>query len=169
MRYLICFCVLFLMASRSSAEIYSWVDDSGVRNFSDNISTVPKKYLKSVVRSGQVDGPPAPEKSAVMEKKDAPAAKGTVADNSNSQLYDGKSYSDWRKEFDLQEAELKRIEARLGQIQVLLKNPSNTTRASYYELMNEYNALRGEYKDKYQVYSELMESARKAGLKVDIK
>lgn len=169
MKYVICLCLALLVSSRVCAETYSWVDDLGVWNLSDDFSRVPKKYRKSAVRGDAADSTSVPEKPAIIEKLETPAVKGSVADNSSSQLYGGKAYSDWRKEFDLHESELKRIEVRLEQIQASLKKLSNTSRASYNELLGEYNALRSQYKEKYRAYSDMMEAARKAGLKVDIK
>jgi hypothetical protein len=170
MKSLLCLCLILLTASQLSAETYSWVDDSGVWNFSDDFNSVPKKYRKNVGRRADADNSQVLQNLPELEKSQAPALKSEPATEiNNKQLYNGKTHGDWRKEFDAHEVELQRLEQRLVQMQAVLKKPVNTSRSSLSSLLAEYEALRVEYKEKYRIYSELMESARRAGLTVEMK
>ncbi len=170
MKSLLCLCIILLTASQLSAATYSWVDDSGVWNFSDDFHSVPKKYRKNVVRRGDADNSQVPQNTPELDKSQTPALRSEPVTEINSkQFYNGKTHGEWRKEFDAQEAELQRLEQRLLQMQTVLKKPDNTTRSKLSSLLAEYEALRVEYKEKYKIYSELLESARKAGLTVEMK
>lgn len=165
MRALLCLCLVLLTAGPLSAETYSWVDGEGVLNFSDDFNTVPKKYRKGVKRLGE-ENSPVQQKDPMLEKTEAPATKPVVA--ADGQLYAGKTQAAWRGEFDRQEAELKRLEIRLEQQRSVLKKAGQLSRARQTELFAEYETTRQEYNDKYKLYSDLLESARKAGLTVEI-
>lgn len=169
MKTMICMAALVLLTTQSGAETYSWVDESGTYNFSDDLSRVPEKYRKKVGRRGD-DGAAKPSANApVPEKSEATAIKPVTAADADKPLYDGKTQEEWRKEFDAREAELKRLGLRMEQIQATLKNPSNSERGSLSVLIAEHEALSKEYREKYKLYSDFVESARKAGLTVVMK
>lgn len=170
MKILLSVCMVLLAAPQLFAETYSWVDEAGVSNFSDDYYSVPKKYRKSVRRSGDDDNSQPEQKSPLTEKNQTTTAKPKSAAEADKQLYDGKTQDMWRKEFDLHESELKRLELRLEELQQTLNaRPDQSSREQRSELYKEHEALRVEYKDKYKIYGELIESARKAGLVVEIK
>lgn len=164
-RSLLCVCMLLLTAAPLAAETYSWVDADGVCNFCDDLNRIPKKYRKGAKRIGD-DSSPAQPAAAAPEKGAVSASKPPTEVD---QLYSGKSQVAWRKEFDRQEAELNRLELRLEELQGKLKDAGRFSRARQTEMFAEYEAVRMEYKDKYKHYSDLIESARKSGLTVEIK
>lgn len=169
MKTIICMAVLVLLSTQSGAETYSWIDEHGTYNYSDDYNSVPKKYRKNVGRRGDDGAAKTPAEAPVPVKSEATAVKPATAADGDKRLYDGKTQEEWRKEFDVREAELKRLELRSEQLQTILRKPVNISRGSYSELMNEYDALRKEYNEKYKLYSDLVESARKAGLTVVMK
>lgn len=173
MKTMICMAALVLLTTQSGAETYSWIDENGTYNFSDDYNRVPKKYRKSVGRSGDDGVAKTPADAPVPVKSEAtaikPATATSTAADADKSLYDGKTQEEWRKEFDVREAELKSMEQRSEQLQTILRKPVNISRGRYSELMNEYDTLRKEYSDKYKLYSDLVESARKAGLTVVMK
>lgn len=171
MRTLFCLAILMLLSAQSSAETYSWIDENGTHNYSDDYNSVPKQYRKSVGRRGDLIDPDRPQNVVTTEKisGEKKTEQPVVSDAGEKQLYGGKTHEAWRKEFDIQEAELMRLELRLGQLRASLKNPVNSTRGSFSAFLSEYDALRAEYKEKYKIYSDLIESARKAGLTVEMK
>lgn len=160
---------MLLLTTLSGAETYSWIDKNGTYNFSDDYNSVPKKYRKSIRRHGDDDNTPTLPKAPLPEKNDKPVLKPVIAADSDKQLYSGKTEAAWRKEFEVQETELKRLELLLDQLQGTIKKPGSLSRERQSELIREYETVRLEYKDKYKVYSDLIESARKAGLSVEIK
>ncbi len=166
---ILCLCFILLTASQLFAETYSWVDDAGVWNFTEDFNRIPKKYRKSVERRGDTENAQTRQKSPVQETNQTSALKSVVATDKDNQLYNGKSYDAWRKELDAQEAELKRLEQRLEQMQSNIKKSGNISRERQSEQLREYESLSVEYKDRYKIYSDLLESARKAGLTVEMK
>ncbi len=49
-------CVLLMNVGYSSAEIFSWTDDSGATHFTDSMETIPKKYRKQAeVRGSEME------------------------------------------------------------------------------------------------------------------
>ena len=169
MKTIICMALLMLLSTQSGAETYSWIDENGTYNYSDDYNSVPKKYRKNVGRRGDDGAAKTPAEAPVPVKSEATAVKPATVADADKPLYDGKTQEEWRKEFDVREAELKRLGLRMEQIQATVKNPSNTERGSLRALIAEYEALRKEYNEKYKRYSDLVESARKAGLVVVMK
>lgn len=161
---------LFVLTTQVSAETYSWVDDNGTYNFSEDFSSVPKKFRKKVKRLGDAGGGTVAPSSASTEKKSdvvlAAPVKSTPAAADDKQLYNGKSRDAWRQEFDTHEAELKALEQRLDEIQ---KQSTKASAEQFAVLKKDHDEARALYQQKYKVYSDLMESARKAGLSVEIK
>lgn len=165
---ILCLCFILLAAPQLYAETYSWVDDAGVWNFTEDFNSIPKKYRESVERRGDAESAQTRQKSPVQETNQTPALKSVVATDKDNQLYNGKSYDAWRKEFDAHEAELKRLEQRLVRMQGVIKKSGNLSREHQSEQVREYEVIRSKYKDRYKIYSDLLESARKAGLTVEI-
>jgi hypothetical protein len=115
----------------------------------------------------------APPAVAAPEKKSGPAdastAKPATATSGEKQLYNGKSHDAWRNEFEIQEAELNRLEQHLEQLKNQLVKPSGITKEQFATLKKDYDDTRATYNQKYKIYSDLIESARKAGLTVEMK
>jgi len=170
MRIFIIAGVVLLLASQVAAETYSWIDDSGTHNFADDLSNVPRKYRKKVKRMGDAGSEPAIQRPASPEKKSdavqAPPVRQPSAAGDDKQLYNGKSRAAWRQEFDAHEAELQRLEQRLD---VMQKQTANINAEKFAALKKDYDETRALYLEKYKAYNELMDSARKAGLVVEMK
>lgn len=173
MKMLLCLCSLLLMSQPLGAETYSWVDDAGTWNFSEDLSSVPKKYRKKMRRLEDAGNAQVPQEGVISKNKtgqaEAPGAKPAAAVAGDKQLYDGKTQDTWRKEFDAHELELKRLELQLEQLQTTLKGPAGISRERQSALLKEYETLRIEYNERYKVYGDVIESARKAGLTVEIR
>lgn len=169
MKTIVCMALLVLLSTQSGAETYSWIDENGTYNYSDDYNNVPKKYRKSAGRRGDDGAAKPPVDAPIPSKSESTAVKPATAVDEDKPLYDGKTQEVWRKEFDAREAELKRLELRMEQIQTTLKNPVNSARGSLSSLIAEHETLGKEYKEKYKLYSDFVESARKAGLTVVMK
>lgn len=169
MKTLFCMALILLLTPQVYAETYSWVDDSGTYNYTEDYSTVPKKYRKKVKRRAEIQQEASPDidsKSGKTDKKDAKPAAVSVDEK---KLYGGKSLDAWRKEMDIQEAELKRIELRMEELRKQVLDTKGVRRAQYDVLKKEYDDNRVEYDQKYKNYTELIETVRKAGINVEIK
>lgn len=164
---------ILLLASPLHSETYSWVDDGGTYNFTEDFSRVPKKYRKKVKRSEDVQQEVKPHVSPVSgnisrqsEKVDV---KSDAVPDGGNELYGGKSRTAWRKELDEREAELNSIEQHMEQVRKQISDPKGVTKAQFEMLKKDYDDNRAAYGQKYKSYTELIETIRKAGIPVEIK
>jgi hypothetical protein len=173
MKPYLCLVSILLLATPLNAETYSWVDDSGTYNFAEDYSKVPKKYQKKVKRREDVPQDVKPQVSPVPEnvpwQGEKKEVKSTVVNEGEKELHGGKSRAAWRKEMDVLEAELSRIEQRTEQLRKQIYDKKGITKTQFNELKKEYDASRAAYSGKYKNYTELIETIRKAGISVDIK
>lgn len=162
----------FVSIGQLDAMTYSWVDDAGTYNFTEDLSSVPKKYRKRVNRRDDgVSDTSAP--ATVSEKKtvqENPAVvKSADVSDGDTKLYGGKTREAWRRELLAQESELNALKRRLELIQKQLVSPSGLSKGGAEALQKEYNETRSVYDQKYKAYSELADTVRKAGLPVEMK
>jgi hypothetical protein len=174
MKLLIVFTGIMLLAAPLLAETYSWVDEKGTYNFTEDYSRVPQKYRKNVEKRDGIDAPPTPVASpaAVTASPAGSATKGAagtgkeaVNTSTPEQLFDGKTRAAWQQELNAAQNELKRLEARVKELEVKLNNAGayNVTRAYRDEQQQYYTAV-DDFNKATARFVGLMESARKAGL-----
>jgi hypothetical protein len=157
--------VCVFLAVHAGAETYTWTDDKGSFNFTDDLSNVPRKYRATVKRSSEADAPPkepviqekgsvppATDRAVAIEKTDGIAQEGV-------REYQGKTLDAWRAELGQKEDELKRMRHQLEMIKDALKGPDVEERL---RLTNEYNRLGEEFNQKFSDYSATVEAVRKA-------
>lgn len=110
MRYLLLLLILSLSAP-ACAEIYKWVDDKGVVNFTDNRESIPAKYRKKVnVISSDKTGPSA--SSPGDEGRTSGSASGSAA-SKGDKLYGGHDEAWWRDRYGSLRAEIKDLQDNL--------------------------------------------------------
>lgn len=166
-----------MLAGQLCAETYSWVDETGTYNFSEDLSRVPKKYRKNVNRRGDMgsrDAAPAkanPEKGSQSDPRKVEdfSGKSGGSKGGDTQLFGGKTQDAWRDELKVHEIELTTLEQQLEQIKKQITTPARLSRERQAELVKEFENTRGSYTQKYKAYTELVESARKAGLVIEIR
>jgi hypothetical protein len=177
MRVLLVIGVLLALVAPLCAETYSWLDDSGTFHFTEDYSRIPKKYRNKVSRRGDMSSVQAPatdtpEKTGAGGSPKADASGGKAAANSggsnSKQLFGGKTEDAWRSDAALQEQELIRLEGSLETLRKQTLTPG-ISREHFAELKKEYDETRATYNQKYEIYSKLLESAKKAGLQVEMK
>src|SRR6185369_16894326 len=145
MRFLFVIVFVLLLAGQSDAETYSWVDETGTCNFSEDLSRVPKRYHKSVKRYGDIGSQTASPVKITSEKNkqddscpvDVSCGKPTGLPGEDTQLYGGKTRDAWRRELNANESELSRLEQQLEQMQNQIKKPSGLSLARQAELIKE--------------------------------
>lgn len=168
---------VLMLTGQLGAETYSWVDETGTYNFSEDLSRVPKKYRKNVNRRGDMgsrEAAPAkaiPEKSTQGDPRKVEDANGKSGGSTggDTQLFGGKTQDAWRNELKTHETELTTLEQQLERIKKQITTPARLSRERQTELVKEFENTRENYNQKYKAYSELVESARKAGLVIEIK
>lgn len=173
MKSYICLGFILLSATPLYAETYSWVDDSGTYNYTEDYSRVPKKHQKKVKRRADMPRdvkPPAavlPDSLPIQAEK--AAEKSAAVPDGEKELYGGKSHAAWRKELDALEAELSGIEQRMELLRKQIYDPKGVSKVQLEALIKDYDDSRTTYGQKYKNYSELIETIRKAGIPVEIK
>lgn len=160
---------ILLLAPPLQAETYSWVDDSGTYNFTEDYSRVPKKFQKKVKRREDLTPQVSPEHGDATDQTDKTGAKSAAVPGDEMELYGGKSRDTWRKELDVLEAELNGIEQRMELLRKQIYDPKGVSKVQFEELKKDYDDNRAMYDKKYKSYSELIEAVRKAGIPVEIK
>jgi hypothetical protein len=164
---------ILLLAAPLHAETYSWIDDSGTYNYTEDYSRVPKKFQKKVKRSDDFlqdvkpQLPPVPGNAPGQPEK--AAEKPAAVPEGEKELYGGKSRAAWRKELDILEAELSGIEQSMERLRKQIYDPKNVSKVQFEMLKKDYDDSRAIYDQKYKQYSELIETIRKAGIIVEIK
>lgn len=174
MRALLGMAMVLTLAAPLGAETYSWIDDQGTYNFTEDFSQVPKKYRSKVNRQGDVSPAKGEAPSGVGSEKSGAgdaSPRGAQAGTSggNAPLFDGKTEEAWRSELNLRELELRRLEAILDDQQKEVQAPGGVTRERMTTLVKEREEIRSEYNLKYRAYLKLLESAQKAGFTVEMK
>lgn len=173
MKHYICLGFILLSATPLLAETYSWVDDHGTYNFTEDYSSVPKKYRKKIKKRGDVqrDTKPqlSPDSVSAAGQADKTDAKSAAVPDSGNELYGGKSRAEWRKEMDALEAELTGIEQHMEQLRKQIYDPKGVSRAQFELLKKDYDDSRAAYDQKYKNYTDLVDTVRKAGITVNIK
>jgi len=164
---------LLLLAAQGNAGTYSWVDDSGTYNFTEDYSHVPKIYQKKVKwrddLQQELKPQLSPDPANTPSQTDKADEKSAVVTGEEKGLYGGKSREAWRKEMDVLEAELSGIEERLEQLRKQIYDPKMLTPVQFDMLKKDYDYSRATYDQKYKIYTELIETIRKAGIVVEIK
>lgn len=173
MKPFLCLVFILLLTTQLHAETYSWIDDNGTYNFTEDFSRVPKKYQKKVKRREDLPQNVKPQQSPDPDKTpkqvDKADAKSAVAQGDEKELFGGKSRAAWRKEMDVLEAELNGIDQHMVQLKRQISDSKGVSRNQFEVLKKDYNDSRAAYDQKYKIYTELIETIRKAGIPVDIK
>jgi len=176
LRYLLIIVFVLMMGEQPGAETYSWEDDTGTYHFTEDLSHVPKKYRNKMNRRGDMGRQETEPVNASQEKStqadilkiEDSSAKSGGAPGGKTQLYGGKTYEAWRNELKAHETELTGLEQQLEQIMKQVTTTARLSRERQAELTKEYENTRQTYHQKYKQYSDLVESARKAGLVIEI-
>ncbi len=164
---------ILMLASPLHAETFSWVDDSGTYNYTEDYSKVPKKYRKKVKRRD--DLPPdvsrqtSPAAGNGLRPAEKTDTKSAVVQGDGKEMYGGKSRAEWRREMDGMEAELSGIEQHMEQLRKQIYDANGISRIQFDVLKKEYDNSREAYDQKYKNYTELIEMVRKAGIVVEMK
>lgn len=152
------------------AETYTWTDEQGTVHFTEDPGAVPAGLRKKALMREDYFSAPAPAVPAKESNEALPAASpvysGAGAAGSGD-LYGGKRYQQWQKELADSEEAMTAVRSRLDELAVKLKN-CGTNWSLQNKLLTEYKPLEAAFKKMKVEYNQLVESARKAGLVVDI-
>jgi hypothetical protein len=167
--------MMILLAAHAGAETYTWTDENGTFNFTDDLSSVPLKYRKNVGKRGDINvqqdaparaaEPTARVKAVPAQKLGDSDVKGSAVDG----LYNGKKPELWQQQMQPLYGEVKRLEQQLLQIEGLIKKPAGISKTRYDGLQNEFKEAQSKYNEALKSYNELNEAANKAGLPAEFR
>ena len=161
--------------SAANAELYMWKDAQGTTHFTEDLGKVPKKLRKNV-RNLEADdssspAPSTPSASAATgaEKvgNSAPPPVSDKVETATDQLYAGKSYEQWKKEFSDREASMGEVRTRAEEIAVQVKSPALKI-GEQQRLLSEHATLIKQFNEMKEQYHQQVEIARKAGLQINL-
>jgi hypothetical protein len=167
--------VLVVVPVLASAVTYTWVDDQGTMNFSDDLSSVPTKFRKKVKILGGDDVAPeaelapagdAPSAVPAVEspvktpaKMDVPASRGQ---EKKELLYGGKTEAAWRQEIVYARAELKSARDQLADTKARLNDTSRMSRSEYLGIQQQIKSIEASITGMEGRYAVLESAARNA-------
>jgi len=138
--------VAFMGAVTAFGETYTWVDDQGTVNFSEDLGSVPPKFRKRVRLLDDMQPPPdegareggkapvagaAGEEPAGRGEEKAPAREKAKEKPKEKELYAGRDGETWKQEYGALKADLKGAERQLVRYREHLKDPSILSRDEY--------------------------------------
>jgi hypothetical protein len=164
------FLIISLWVTPLMAETYSWTDQSGTINFTEDYSSVPRKYRKKVQKRGNIGGQPV----QTVSKEDSSGKTNSnlqqtpnqevKAVSTDDDLYDGKNAGFWQQDFQRRGAELKRLEQQLVQLESLIRKPVGISKERTNALPQEFKTTQKQYSEALKSYNDLNDAANKAGL-----
>lgn len=170
--FFILLCVL--MAVPAFAVVYTWVDDSGVVNFTEDYGSIPQKYRKKARMVGE-------------EPTDEPVTTGTTSSGSNNstigqdsskavaqpaeakKTYGGKDEITWRQDFARAKAELQSIRDQIEGVNARLAKSDQISRYEYRSLENTKKLLEEQERIARSKLEALSTEANKAGVPPDLR
>lgn len=167
---------LVVFASTAIAETYTWTDDRGTVNFTEDYGKIPKKYRKKVRKLGDENAvPPA------AETREAPAAaKPAVPAEAKEQApapvktekkvqYGGKDADTWKNDFGRLRADVKASEDQLVELRGRLDDTSRMSRGEYLSLQHSIRNVEKTVLERRKKLQELEAEAAKADVPAELR
>lgn len=159
--------VTAITVSAAHADTYSWTDEQGTVNFSEDLGSVPKQFRKKARKIQDTEPQPEEQPASEPEAGKAPKAAPTTA-TSNGQYPDekfaGKTYGQWEKDLRDREAAMAAVRQEIDEIDRELQAGTSKTN----ELREKRASLLAQFRQMKTEYDQTIESARQAGLQVNI-
>jgi hypothetical protein len=170
---LIMLVLLGMLVGTAGAETYSWVDGTGTIHFTEDISQVPKKYLKKVRVRGDVS-PSVPDMVENGEETPAGAATAPPAADAakapeetvakKEVLYGGRSGKSWKADFDTIRAEMGATDDQSAELSSRLGDTSTMSRIEYLSIQNTIKNLNVRRAELEKKLNSLNDAASRAGV-----
>ena len=171
MKVVVLVATLLIFSGSAIGAVYSWVDDQGTMNFTEDYGSIPKKYRKKAKVVGGDEEEPAAEpqnkktnarSTVTPETQQKPVASG--GEETRKVLYGGKEGSAWKTDFMRINADLKAAEDQLAQLRGRLEDTSNMSRSEYLSIQMSIKNTESHVSDLRRQRDALVDSANKAML-----
>jgi hypothetical protein len=173
MKILILLAGLLLWAAPLLAETYSWEDETGTVNYTENYTGIPAKFRKKARKLGDMGASPVSKESVSPSTGSSEAPPAALKDTAAGKLespvgnFGGRSHDQWKQEFSEREVAMGVIRKRIDEIDALLnKRPSD--REQTQSLISERNRAVEQFTEMRRHYDQQVELARKAGIQINI-
>lgn len=167
--------VIFMFAAPLMAETYTWEDETGTVNFTENYTSVPAKYRKKVRKLGGI----GPDMSAslpavVSTTKTTPAVRAISVASVSPEgraagLFGGRQAEAWQQEMRPLYADVGRLEQQLVELETLIRKPNGISKSRIDGLPQEFKAAQQLYKLALKKYNDMNDEANKVGLPADFR
>jgi hypothetical protein len=165
--------LLAFSLSDSYADTYAWTDEQGTVHFTGDLEKVPANFrnkarMEEESTPTREDKPASPASAATGP--DATPEAGPVEEagkHAPGEIYGGKTFSQWEKDFRDREAAATDVRKRIVEITELVAKPT-TSGEEKKKLLDEYTSLLAQFNEMKTQYHEQVEIARKSGLRIDI-
>ena len=137
--------ILVMFAVPAVAVTYTWVDDQGTVNFTEDLGNVPPQYRKKakVLGAEEEAAPPAagepkdePKPAQQPKGTERPAEQPAVEKKEQQKTYGAKTAEAWKAEFAQLNAEVKAAEDQLVELRSRLGDLSKMSRGEYLTIQN---------------------------------
>ena len=137
--------ILVMFAVPAAAVTYTWVDDQGTVNFTEDLGNVPPQFRKKAKVLGAEEETTPPAAGETKEEPKPPlqpkesgrtAEKPAVEKKELQKTYGGKSAETWKAEFGQLNAEVKAAEDQLVELRSRLGDLSKMSRGEYLTIQN---------------------------------
>lgn len=167
--------VMLLCAAPLLAETYTWEDEAGTVNFTENYSSIPVKHRKKARKLGEMGSETSSAPPVVVNGKKAPAlstvpaASGVSPVSEANGLFGGKKPEAWQQEMRPLYGEVKRLEQQLAELESLIRKPVGISKSRIDGLPQEFRETQKQYNQTLKQYNSLNDEANKVGLPVEFR
>ena len=173
MKIIILWITLILFAFPAWAATYTWEDDQGVVNFTEDLGKVPPKYRKKVKIVGEEELVPSePADAADTTSPAVPTQRSgggkqgaaTTQQNDDKTVYGDKELSAWKQEYGVLDADVKAAEKQLVENRIRLKDTSGMSRSDYLSIQATIRSIEDTLVTRRQKRENLKQQATEAGV-----
>lgn len=154
------------------AQIYTWTDEQKTVHFTEDPGSVPKavrdrvRLIEEPAASAPVRSPASPPQTTPDAALKQPVAVETPPLDA-SETYAGRTYEQWESEFRKREADMTELRKRIDETAASLNSYADDwdkQRVAF----EKYKGLLAEFKAMKAEYLQRVETARSAGLQINI-
>jgi len=162
---------ILIFAAPLMAETYSWEDEKGTVNFTENYTSIPAKYRKKARKLGDMgsDTSSAPPAAISGAKETVNAGTGASPSGEASGLFNGRKPEAWQQEMRPLYAEVKRLEQQLIELESLIRKPAGISKSRADGLPQEFRETQRLYNQALKQYNSMNDDANTVGLPAEFR
>jgi Domain of unknown function (DUF4124) len=160
---------LILVALPVLAVTYTWEDDQGTVNFTEDLGNVPAKYRKKVKVVGEEELLPAEsedtgEKAPAKAQVKGPGGATPAKQSDMKAVYGDKDAAAWKAKYAALDADVKAAEKQLVEYRNRLKDTSTMSRTEYLSIQSTIHSIENSVVMRRQKLEEFKQQAADAGV-----